>query len=46
MNIYIVSLHFSKFCEENGIILIALLPNATHLFQPMDVAVFHTLKEG
>ncbi|CAH2108761.1 unnamed protein product [Euphydryas editha] len=40
-----LSLQVSQFCEKNGIILIALYPNATHLLQPMDVAVFRTLKE-
>ncbi|KAJ8884996.1 hypothetical protein PR048_011192 [Dryococelus australis] len=30
-------LHTSKFCDEHGIILVALLPNATHILQPMDV---------
>lgn len=41
-----LTLHTSKFCDEKGIILIALFPNATHLIQPMDVAVFRTLKAG
>lgn len=39
-----LSLPLSTFCREKGIILIALLPNSTHIMQPMDVAVFHTLK--
>lgn len=39
-----LSYHVSKFCSENGIILVALFPNATHLLQPMDVAVFRSLK--
>lgn len=39
-----ISLHLSKFCAEKGIQLIALYPNATHLLQPLDVAVFHPLK--
>lgn len=39
-----ISLPLSKFCIEKQIELVALLPNATHLLQPMDVAVFHTLK--
>lgn len=38
-------LQTSQFCEKNGIILVALLPNATHILQPMDVAVFRSLKE-
>lgn len=41
-----LTLHTSKFCKENGIILVALLPNSTHLLQPMDVAVFRVLKEN
>lgn len=40
------SLQTSQFCDKNGIILVALYPNATHLLQPMDVAVFRTLKEN
>lgn len=39
-----LTLNVSKFCSENGIILVALYPNATHLIQPMDVAVFRSLK--
>ncbi|XP_037298032.1 uncharacterized protein LOC119190364 [Manduca sexta] len=39
-----ISFHVSKYCSENGIILIALFPNATHLLQPMDVAIFRSLK--
>lgn len=41
-----LTLHTSKFCKEHGIILVALLPNSTHLIQPMDVAVFRVLKEN
>ncbi|XP_030751725.1 jerky protein homolog-like [Sitophilus oryzae] len=41
-----LNLHTSRFCADNGIILTALFPNATHLIQPMDLAVFRTLKEG
>ncbi|CAH0560708.1 unnamed protein product [Brassicogethes aeneus] len=41
-----LTLHTSRFCAENGIILVALYPNATHLIQPMDVAVFRSLKGG
>lgn len=40
-----LTLHTSRFCNANGIILVALAPNATHLIQPMDVAVFRSLKE-
>ncbi|KAJ8966802.1 hypothetical protein NQ314_003298 [Rhamnusium bicolor] len=40
-----MSLELSKFCSNNGIISYALPPNATHLLQPADVAVFKPLKE-
>lgn len=39
-----IFLKTSQFCRENGIVLIALLPNCTHIIQPMDVAVFKPLK--
>lgn len=39
-----ITYHLSEFCREKGIILIALHPNATHLMQPMDVSVFHSMK--
>jgi len=39
-----LSLHLSKFCRENGLILISLYPNSTHILQPLDVAVFGPLK--
>lgn len=38
------TLHLSTLCAENGVELIPLLPNATHLLQPADVAVFRSLK--
>lgn len=41
-----MTLHLSEFCSENGIILIALFPNSTHLLQPMDVSVFRPLKNA
>lgn len=41
-----VTLHLSEFCNENGIILVGLLPNSTHIYQPMDRSVFRTLKVG
>lgn len=37
--------HLSKFCIEAEIIVIALHPNATHILQPLDVAVFGPLKK-
>lgn len=39
-----LTLHLSEFCQSNGIILVALFPNSTHLIQPMDVSVFRPLK--
>lgn len=39
-----LSLHLSNFCSTNGIILIALYPNTTHMCQPLDVSVFKPLK--
>ncbi|XP_055708637.1 uncharacterized protein LOC129804902 [Phlebotomus papatasi] len=39
-----LTLHLSKFCRENGIVLVALYPNSTHILQPLDVAVFKPLK--
>lgn len=41
-----LTLPLSVFCSENGIILIALFPNATHVLQPMDVAIFKPLKDA
>lgn len=39
-----LSYPLTKFCRENKIELIALYPNATHILQPMDVAMFRPLK--
>ncbi|CAK1589093.1 unnamed protein product [Parnassius mnemosyne] len=39
-----LSMEVSQLCSQNDIVLVALYPNATHLLQPMDVSVFHTLK--
>lgn len=41
-----LTLHLSTFCAEKGIILLSLFPNATHILQPLDVAVFRPLKLG
>ncbi|XP_063232471.1 uncharacterized protein LOC134536610 [Bacillus rossius redtenbacheri] len=41
-----LTLHTSKFCAEHGIVCVALLPNSTHILQPMDVGVFKPLKSG
>lgn len=35
-----------QLCEANDIILYSLLPNATHIIQPLDVSVFRALKNG
>ena len=40
-----LTLHLSQLCSKVGIILIALHPNATHVIQPLDVAVFGPLKK-
>ena len=32
------------FCASNGIFLVALYPNFTHMLQPLDVSVFKSLK--
>lgn len=39
-----LTLPLCEFCHQNGIILIALLPNATHIYQPMDIGVIFPLK--
>ncbi|CAH2009014.1 unnamed protein product, partial [Acanthoscelides obtectus] len=39
-----ISLALSEFCKEKGIVLVALLPNSTHILQPLDVAVFRPVK--
>lgn len=39
-----LSLELSEFCSSNQIILISLFPNATHILQPLDVAVFGPIK--
>ncbi|CAH1710854.1 unnamed protein product [Aphis gossypii] len=37
--------HLSVFCESKGIHIIAFYPNATHIQQPLDVAMFGPLKQ-
>lgn len=39
-----LSMAVSDFCNEKGIILVALFPNSTHILQPLDVAFFHPMK--
>lgn len=41
-----LTLALSKFCSDKQIELVALYPNSTHFLQPMDVAVFHPLKNA
>lgn len=41
-----LTLPLSNFCRQHEIELIALYPNATHILQPLDVAVFHPLKSA
>ncbi|XP_065642449.1 uncharacterized protein LOC136074076 [Hydra vulgaris] len=38
------SIEFSEFCSKNGIIFVALFLNATHILQPLDVAVYGPMK--
>ena len=38
------SIELSEFYSKNGIILVALFPNVTHILQPLDVAVFGPMK--
>lgn len=40
-----LSLPVCEFCNKNGIILITLPRNATHILQPMDVGIFGPLKK-
>ena len=41
-----LTLPLMKFCKEHDIELVALYPNATHIIQPLDVSLFHPLKEA
>ena len=38
------SIELSEFCSKYGIILVALFPNATHILQLLNVAVFGPMK--
>lgn len=40
------TLSLSDFCLEHEIELISLYPNSTHITQPMDVSLFHSLKSS
>ncbi|XP_055700926.1 uncharacterized protein LOC129800511 [Phlebotomus papatasi] len=39
-----VTLPLSKFCKENGIVLVLLYPNSSHLIQPLDTVFFELMK--
>ncbi|XP_055707136.1 uncharacterized protein LOC129804094 isoform X4 [Phlebotomus papatasi] len=39
-----VTLPLSKFCKENGIVLVLLYPNSTHFIQPLDRDFFEPMK--
>lgn len=39
-----LSLPLCEFCQMNEIILIALLPNSTHILQPMDIGIIKPFK--
>ncbi|KAF2889357.1 hypothetical protein ILUMI_16816 [Ignelater luminosus] len=41
-----LTMKFGEFCVNNQIELVALYPNSTQILQPLDVAVFHPLKNG
>ena len=39
-----LSIEASEFCDQNGIYLYTLFPNATHLLQPLDLSLMGSLK--
>lgn len=39
-----LNLDLQKYCNSKDVIYVILLPNATHLIQPLDVAVFKSVK--
>lgn len=41
-----LTIQVSQLCDDNGVILISLFPNTTHIMQPADVAVFKPSKSG
>lgn len=41
-----LTMALSDFCKQKCIELVALFPNSTQILQPMDVAVFHPLKNS
>ena len=40
-----ITKNLSDFCIDKKIVLVALLPNATSILQPMDLGFFHPLKD-
>lgn len=40
-----LTMPLAKFCKEKQIELIGLYPNSTHIIQPLDVGLFHVLKD-
>ena len=40
-----LTMPLAKFCQEKQIELIGLYPNSTHIIQPLDVGLFHVLKD-
>lgn len=41
-----ITLPLCEFCVDKNIELVPLFPNATHILQPLDVTLFHSLKEA
>lgn len=39
-----LTMHLSSFCRDQGIILVALPPNAAFILQPFDIAIFQPIK--
>ncbi|GBP78699.1 hypothetical protein EVAR_90568_1 [Eumeta japonica] len=40
-----ITMPLVTFCREKGIELIGLVPNSTHIMQPLDISFFHPFKE-
>ena len=40
-----LTMPLAKFCQEKQIELIGLYPNSTHIIQPLDLGLFHVLKD-
>ncbi|XP_018495786.1 tigger transposable element-derived protein 6-like [Galendromus occidentalis] len=41
-----LTMEVTTYCDADGIILLPLLPNATHILQPLGVAVFRAVKNA